>query len=94
MDSRVSFASYYKCTVHNTCIKEMKRHLTAPTRNAALQITTRHHKKRIWDIYGRCTYDIFKKGTTVAADSDDFCANRLSLEPSWKKLCPGFYIGF
>ena len=38
MDSRASFASHYSCTVNNTCIKEMKRQLTAPTRRAALQI--------------------------------------------------------
>ena len=33
---RASFASCYSCTLHNTCIKEMKRQLADATRRAVL----------------------------------------------------------
>ena len=55
----------------------------------------RSYKEQIiWDIYGKRTSDILEKGIADATDSDDLHARRLSLEPHWEKLCPGFYNWF
>ena len=50
------------------------------------------YKKEI--IYGKRTSDILKRGIADATDSDDFHAKLVTLEPRWKKLCPGFYNWF
>ena len=47
-------------------------------------------EERIWDIYRKCTYDIFEKGINDPTNSD-LCGKCLSVEPRWEKLCPGFY---
>ena len=60
----------------------------------ALVHTLTYKKEIIWDIYGKCTYDIFKTSIADANNSEDFKAKFLSLEPRSEKLCPGFYNWF
>ena len=57
--------------------------------------TKEQYKNEIlWDLYGKRTGEIFEKRLADSVDSDDFSAKLLSLQPRWKKLCPGFYAWF
>ena len=58
MDSRASFACCYSCTVHNTCIKEMKRQQLPPEEQYWFET---HHKK---DFFQNITNSA-REGTNV-----------------------------